>query len=132
MDRIILVGHGERSNKDKTIEDVAEEVHRMIHHECRETCVRTAYLQFNKPGVHEVIKECIHSGAKRIIIHPYFLGSGVHVTKNIPEIIKEMKTAYPEVAFIYTDPLGFHEKLAEVAIERIKAAADIKPRRERR
>jgi len=132
VDRIILVGHGERSNKDTTIEDVAEEVHRMIHGECGQPCVRTAYLQFKKPGVHEVIKDCIHSGAKRIIIHPYFLGSGVHVTKNIPEIIKEMKAAYPEVVFIYTKPLGFHKKLAEVALERIKTAADIKTRRERR
>ena len=132
MDIIIIIGHGERSNKDTTIEDVAKQVHRMIHPECTYNCVRTAYLQFTKPGVHDAIKDSILCGAKRIIIHPYFLSSGVHVTENIPEIIKEMKANYPEIEFIYTDPLGGHAKLAEVVLERIKAVTDIKPDQGRR
>jgi sirohydrochlorin ferrochelatase len=132
MDIIIIIGHGERSNKDTTIEDVAKQVHRMIHQECTYNCVRTAYLQFTKPGIQDAIKDSILSGAKRIIIHPYFLSNGVQVTKNIPEIIKEMEVTHPEIEFIYTDPLGGHAKLAEVVLERIKAVTDIKSDQERR
>ncbi|MBI5212106.1 MAG: precorrin-8X methylmutase [Nitrospirae bacterium] len=46
----------------------------------------------------------------------------MHVTKDIPEIIKEAEEQYPDREFIYTEPLGIHEKLVQVVVERIHAA----------
>lgn len=51
----------------------------------------------------------------------------MHVTKDIPEMIKEAKETYPDVEFIYTEPLGVHEKLVKVVIERISAATNQSP-----
>ena len=56
----------------------------------------------------------------------------MHVTKDIPEIIKEAKKMYPDVEFLYTEPLGIHEKLVQVIAERIKTARRSSARRHRK
>jgi precorrin-8X/cobalt-precorrin-8 methylmutase len=69
----------------------------------------------------------VNRGAKKIILHPFFLSSGMHVTKDIPGMIAEARGLYPDVKFIYTEPLGVHEKLAQIVMERISAADDLAP-----
>ncbi len=126
MEIILIVGHGSKKKETTGIERVEELLHNIIHPECKKKCVRVAYLQFGEPAIMEAIKNSVQNGAKKIIINPYFLHRGVHVTKNIPEVIKEAKNLYPNIEFIYTEPLGAHEKIAEVVLERIKAVTDLK------
>ena len=127
MESIILIGHGSPKKGANNIELTGRLLHSAIHPNCNNNCVKVAYLQFAEPGISDAIKECVESGAKRIIIHPYFLSSGMHVTKDIPEIIKEAEEMYPDREFIYTEPLGIHEKLVHVVMERIYAANGLLP-----
>ncbi len=122
MENIILIGHGSPKRSANNIELVGRLLHAAIHPDCENGCVRVAYLQFAEPDLRAAIKESVRDGARRIIIHPYFLSSGMHVTKDIPEIIKEAKDMYPDAEFIYTEPLGIHEKLVQVIAERILSA----------
>jgi precorrin-8X/cobalt-precorrin-8 methylmutase len=73
------------------------------------------------------LESCARDGAKKVMIHPYFLSSGMHVTADIPEIIKEAESKFPDVEFIYTEPLGIHSKMAELVLERINAASGLRP-----
>ena len=127
MESIILIGHGSPKKDANNIELTGRLLHSAIHPNCNNNCVKVAYLQFAEPEISDAIKECVESGAKRIIIHPYFLSSGMHVTKDIPEIIKEAEEMYPDREFIYTEPLGIHEKLVHVVMERIHAANGLLP-----
>ena len=120
MEIIIIVGHGSLEKEAGNIEFVADSLHRMIHGECRDNCVRAAYLQFLDPDLRGAIKAGVEDGAKKIIVHPYFLSSGVHVSKNIPEIVNDADKSYPDVEFVCTEHLGTHTKLVEVVLERIK------------
>ena len=121
MEKIILIGHGSPKKDANTIDVVGKMLHDMIHPGCDSDCVKGAYLQFSEPDIMTTIKECAGSGAKRITIHPYFLSSGMHVTKDIPEMIESARSLYPEIEFIYTEPLGVHEKLLHVIMDRIKS-----------
>ncbi len=127
MESIILIGHGSPKKDANNIETMGRLLHSMLHPDCSKGCVRVAYLQFAKPELPEMIKESVLDGAKKIIIHPYFLISGMHVTKDIPKMIKEAERIYPDVEFIYTEPLGIHEKLVQVIAERIKTAGGLLP-----
>lgn len=127
MENIILIGHGSPKREANNLEHIGRLLHSAIHPGCSKGCVKVAYLQFAEPGIADAIKECIHGGAKRIIIHPYFLSSGMHVTKDIPEIIRKAKDMYPDTEFVYTEPLGIHEKLVQVVLERIKEARCLRP-----
>src|SRR5512143_3110750 len=121
MEIILLIGHGSPRREANNIDLLGQLLHSAIHPECSERCVRVAYLQFAEPDIAEAMKDCVREGATKIIVHPFFLSAGMHVTKDIPEMIGEARKAYPEVEFIYTEPLGIHEKLIQVVMERINS-----------
>lgn len=127
MELILLAGHGSPRKEANNLHDIAKILHDMIHPQCCEECVRVAYLQFAKPDIMEAIESCVRDGANKVIVHPYFLSSGMHVTSDIPELIKDGKARYPDVEFVYTEPLGIHNKMAEVIFERLHAASGLKP-----
>jgi precorrin-8X/cobalt-precorrin-8 methylmutase len=127
MEIILIAGHGSPRKEANNLEHVASLLHNTIHPGCSNVCVRTAYLQFAKPDIMEAIKGCVRDGAKKIIIHPYFLSSGMHVTTDIPAILKEAAGTFPNVEFVYTEPLGVHNNMAQVVLERINSASGLKP-----
>jgi precorrin-8X/cobalt-precorrin-8 methylmutase len=121
MENIILIGHGSPRKEANNIDLIGRLLHCAIHPECGSECVKVAYLQFAAPDIMTTIKGCVEDGARKIILHPFFLSSGMHVTKDIPEMISEARGIYPGVEFVYTEPLGIHEKLVQVVIERIQS-----------
>lgn len=127
MENIILIGHGSPKREANNIELIGNLLHSALHPACNSNCVKAAYLQFAEPGITAAIQECVDSGATRIIISPYFLSSGLHVTKDIPGIISEARQMFPEIEFIYTEPLGIHEKMVHVLMERIHSANGLRP-----
>ncbi len=124
---ILLLGHGSPKKDANKLDHMAVMLHTMLHAGCTEDCVKVAYLQFAEPGIMDTIRDSVSRGAKKIVLHPFFLSAGLHVTKDIPEMIEEARGLYPEVTFIYTEPLGIHEKLAHIVMERISAAEQLAP-----
>ncbi|MGO9377584.1 MAG: precorrin-8X methylmutase [Dissulfurispiraceae bacterium] len=126
-ERIIIIGHGSPRKEANTIDSLAECLHAELHPGCSDHCVRGAYLQFSDPDIETVIEKSVAEGAGRIILHPFFLNAGMHVTKDIPKMIEGARQRYPGVDFIYTDPLGMHEKIVDVVKERISASCGYAP-----
>ena len=124
---ILLLGHGSPKKDANNLERVGAMLHGMLHAGCTEDCVKVAYLQFAEPGIMETIRAAVEQGAQKVILHPFFLSSGMHVTKDIPGLIDEARGLYPHVQFVYTEPLGVHEKLAQIVMERISAADSLAP-----
>ncbi|HIJ59675.1 MAG TPA: hypothetical protein HPP56_03560 [Nitrospirae bacterium] len=127
MEKIILVAHGSMRKEANNVVAICRILHNQIHQNCDKDCVEPAYLQFSKPHIKDVINNSIVKGAKKIIIHPFFLTSGNHVVEDIPHIIDEAKRQHPSVEFIYTEPLGIHDKLIQVILDRIHSADCMSP-----
>ncbi len=127
MESIILIGHGSPKKDANKLELMGKMLHSMLHAGCTGDCVKVAYLQFAEPDIMGAIEECARGGAKKIILHPFFLSAGMHVTKDIPGMIKEAEGLYPDVKFIYTEPIGIHEKLVQIVMERIDSADRLVP-----
>ncbi len=62
-------------------------------------------------------------GCERIVIIPFFLFSGNHVTRDIPRIIAEEKVKYPKVNFIFTRNLGEDARITDIVLDMVKEAA---------
>ncbi|MCX8070363.1 MAG: precorrin-8X methylmutase [Thermodesulfovibrionales bacterium] len=127
MEKIILVAHGSMRKEANNMDVICKLLHNSIHPNCLGDCVKAAYLQFSKPHIKETLTECIKEGANKIIIHPFFLTAGNHVTEDIPSIIDETKKKNPSLEIIYTEPLGIHEKLIQVILDRIRNADCLSP-----
>ena len=114
-DAILLLGHGSRLTE-------ANSALKQMAHLVREMgdvpLVEIAFLQFAKPDFFEGISTCVKKGAKKIIIHPYFLYKGRHFHEDIVEMIEDARRKYGKIEFILTEPLGVHENIAKVVLER--------------
>lgn len=117
MDAILLLGHGSRlTEANRGLKHMAHLVREMGDI----PLVEVAFLQFGRPDFFEGISNCISKGARKIIIHPYLLYEGRHFQEDIAEMIEEVEKKYSDVEFVLTEPLGVHENIAKVVLERSK------------
>jgi len=82
-----------------------------------------AALQFNHPTLEEAVESLAVGGVERIVIMPYFLFPGRHITEDIPQLVEKLKYSYPDKKFIVTNPLGLEENFIGHVAERIEEAA---------
>ena len=114
---VILLGHGSRAETGNTaLAEIASLVREM-----EAGGVIPAYLQFCSPSLTDAVRQAVEDGADRIIVVPYFLYSGNHVTQDIPEELGKLREENSHVEIIMTEHLGAHVKLAEIVVERIRA-----------
>ena len=63
---------------------------------------------------------CVAAGATEVTVHPYFLAPGRHSTSDIPRMVAEAAKNHPGVRVRVTAPLGLHEKICQVVLERVR------------
>ncbi|MBI5327802.1 MAG: precorrin-8X methylmutase [Deltaproteobacteria bacterium] len=117
MTAVLVLGHGSPVSKaNNTLLEIA----RAVKIKGGYDIVQPAFLQFEHPDFHEAVDILVKQGAMKIIVHPYFLYMGSHVTKDLPFEIETAKKKYPNLEIFLAPHLGYHEKLVDVAVERIE------------
>ncbi|MFT5048232.1 MAG: sirohydrochlorin ferrochelatase [Porticoccaceae bacterium] len=96
MKALLLVAHGSRRNQSNS--EVLILADKLKGH-CSEqyAIVHAAFLELAEPEIPEGIKHCVDHGATSIVVLPYFLNSGRHVTEDIPNIVNSTKRDYPNI-----------------------------------
>ncbi|MBI3754302.1 MAG: precorrin-8X methylmutase [Deltaproteobacteria bacterium] len=116
---VLILGHGSPVSKaNETLREIARGVKAKGGYDI----VQPAFLQFESPNFAEAVDILAEQGVQKIIVHPYFLYMGSHVTKDLPFEIATAKKKYPHLEIILAPHLGYHEKLVDVAVERIEDA----------
>ena len=72
----------------------------------------------SEPTISQAFDECVSMGASDIVVHPYFLAPGRHSTRDIPRMVEEAAATHPGVTYSVTEPLGLHDKIIEVILEK--------------
>lgn len=115
---LILVDHGSiLSSANDQLRSVAEIISQMNH---EFDIVRFAHMELSHPTIEESFDECVREGAQDITVHPYFLAPGRHSTHDIPKMVVEAARKHPGISFRVTKPLGIHEKIIDVVLERAR------------
>ncbi len=113
---VMLLGHGSKAPEaNETLRKVA----RALEARGGYGCVQSAFLQMEMPDFQAAADILVSRGFMDILVMPYFLYMGLHVTKDLPAEIEEAKKRHPGLQVSVTDNLGFHEKLVDITIERI-------------
>ncbi len=113
---ILLVDHGSRRPEaNRVVEALAE----ALQGRAPDRVVRVAHLELAEPDVGAGIDACVAAGADQIDVHPYFLGPGNHTSRDIPRLVEAAARRHPGVGVRISAPLGFHEKLVDIVLERI-------------
>ncbi len=113
---ILLIAHGSRqasANDDLLKLADAIKSRRPQQH------IAWAYLELAEPTIPQGVERCVAAGAKRVMMLPYFLSAGAHVTKDLERFREEFTQLYPQTEFILCAPLGLHPLLVEIVLERL-------------
>jgi sirohydrochlorin ferrochelatase len=114
---LLLIAHGSRrpeANAD--LERVAEGLRG------RHPLVEVAYLELAAPSIDEGGARCVEQGATRVVLLPYFLSPGKHVTEDLAAARDRLSERFPAVRFTLADPLGPHPLLLDILEERTREA----------
>ena len=114
---VIILGHGSMSkNADTAIRAVVDDMKRSGEF----TVVEHAFLQYVPPTPLEVIERCVVQNVDRVVIVPFFLQAGAHVTRDIPELIEKARKQHRNIEIMVTDYVGAHPLMAKVVEELVK------------
>jgi sirohydrochlorin ferrochelatase len=116
---ILLVDHGSRRAEANAL---LEEMARRIRAREPDRIVRIAHMELASPSIAEGVDACVGAGAQEIVVHPYLLGPGRHSSEDIPRRVREAAGRHPGVDVRVSEPLGVHEKLVDVILERVSEA----------
>lgn len=116
---VILVDHG---SKKAEANEQLDEVAKAFRQSTGAEIVETAHMELAAPTVAQAFASCIRQGAKRIVVHPYFLAPGRHSTVDIPRMAAEAARPHPEIPFCVSEPLGLDELLSGVILRRVQEA----------
>ncbi len=96
MKVMLLVAHGSRNAAaNAEIEALARRVKKLAGSEYDE--VVPAFLEFAEPAVQQGFARCVGLGASEIVVVPYFLAGGNHVTRDIPAEVACARAGHPHV-----------------------------------
>jgi sirohydrochlorin ferrochelatase len=84
--------------------------------------VEAAFLELAAPDLPEAVEKLIQRGATRIVVVPYFLTLGIHLQRDLPRIVDELRRIHTDVEFHVTEPLDGHPALVEILLERAAQA----------
>lgn len=112
---LLIIDHGSvQDEANRMLGGVAEMLRRIRPH----LIINIAHMELAHPTISEGIENCVLAGATEIMVHPYMLSPGRHATKDVPRMVRDSSKKYPQVKVEVTKPLGIHEKIGEVVLER--------------
>jgi sirohydrochlorin ferrochelatase len=79
-------------------------------------------MELAAPTIDEAIDACVADGAREIVVHPYFLAPGLHSTRDVPALARAAARKHRGVRVRISAPLGEHDLLVEIVLDRVGIA----------
>ncbi|MET8676229.1 sirohydrochlorin chelatase [Streptomyces sp. NPDC004647] len=117
---VLLVGRG------STDPDANAEVHkaaRLLWEGRGFAGVETAFVSLAAPDVPSGLDRCVKLGARRVVVLPYFLFTGI-----LPDRVRQQTegwaSAHPEIEVLSADVIGPTDELVDLVMERYREAVE--------
>ncbi len=124
MKSLLLVAHGSRreaSNQEvRTMTKILQKNNQQ-QEIANFAAIRCAFLELANPSIPEGIDQCIEAQTQTIIVMPYFLSAGRHVSVDIPEIVAKKQAEYPNKEIILASHLGAIEEIPDLILSSLQS-----------
>lgn len=115
---ILLLGRG---GSDPDANSDLYKISRLLWEKTNYKLVEPAFMGVTDPLVEEGIERCIKLGAKKVIILPYFLFTGILI-KRLEEMMTKFQGMHHDITFDLAGYFGFHPNLLSILQERVQEA----------
>jgi sirohydrochlorin ferrochelatase len=113
---VVLVDHGSRRDESNQL---LHEVARMLRERGPFAIVEPAHMELAEPSIGTAVGRCHQQGAQLVIVSPFFLLPGRHMTEDIPHLARAAAEAHSGMEYRVAPPLGTHPLLVEILLQRI-------------
>lgn len=114
---ILLFGHG------SSVDDANEGVHalaRQVQGAGPYRYVRAAFLESAQPDLNAAVAQAVEAGLQRVIVIPFFLTMGIHLRRDLPNLIAPLKTKYPHLEIEVGQSLEGHPIMPSIILGRVR------------
>ncbi|HIQ16144.1 MAG TPA: cobalamin biosynthesis protein CbiX [Leucothrix sp.] len=118
MKYLLIVAHGSRRMASN--DEVREVARRFDRQEHGFDKVATAFLELDDPSIPQGLLNAIEQGATDIVVLPYFLSAGRHVSEDIPAEVISVQKNYPNVMIKIAPYLGASDRIPEILLAQTK------------
>ena len=80
----------------------------------------TSFLDGGKPDLAGAVEDLVSRGADRILVVPYFLTVGLHLKRDLPDLIEKIRLDRADLPIEVTPPLDGHPGLGAILLDRAK------------
>jgi sirohydrochlorin cobaltochelatase len=115
---ILLIARG---GSDPNANGDFYKITRLLWEKLKVKYVESVFMGVTNPRVEEGIERCIKLGAKKIIMLPYFLFTGI-LMERMNGMCERFNEQYPDVEFEIAHYFGYHPCLKTVLLNRIEEA----------
>jgi sirohydrochlorin ferrochelatase len=116
MKALVLIAHGSRRKaSNQEVQNLADRLRHAATD--RFQLIETGFLELADPSIPEAIESCIASGATSVVVVPYFLAAGRHVTEDIPQIVEPVAQRHPQVTIQIAEHIGMSDAMTRLILE---------------
>jgi len=113
---LLLIAHGSRrAASNEEVKTVVERLRAASGD--RFASIEAAFLELAEPSIEAGLKLLAGRGARHIVVMPYFLAAGTHVSGDIPEILVSFRAAHPEIRLSLKPHIGSAEGMGRLILD---------------
>jgi sirohydrochlorin ferrochelatase len=114
---VVVFAHG---SSVESANEAVRVVARVISEDSAFPLVATCFLDGGKPDLPGAVEDLLAKGADRILVVPYFLTVGLHLKRDLPDLIEKIRAERKDLAIEVTPPLDGHPGLGAILRDRAK------------
>lgn len=117
MKGVLVIGHGSRAKGTK---EIFQKTIFELEKKLEDTIVEGCFMELSTPLIPETIDKMYNDGIREITVLPYFLFPGIHILKDIPEILRLKKEEHIGLEINMASPICYDDKLVDILKDRVE------------
>ena len=119
MKGVLVIAHGSRAKETET---TLEAILQYVRKKAPGAAVEPAFMEFSEKTIEKGVAALAAQNVSEIRIAPYFLFMGIHMKRDIPEMVAKCAAGYPDIRITMAEPFGVDERLADILVDRINGS----------
>ena len=122
MQALLLIAHGSRRQaSNEEVKALAKVLAKSP--KCDGKIVETAFMELAEPSIPLGVSARVQQGATCVVVLPYFLSAGRHVTVDIPAELEKARKIHPQVEIKIAPYLGCANEIGDILMSLSKRAS---------
>lgn len=105
---LVLFAHGAR---DPRWAEPFQRLQQIVQAQVPDVSVSLAFLELMAPHLPELVEQLARQGCSDVTVVPVFFGQGGHVLRDLPAMIQQLRTEYPQLSLKTAQAVGENEEV---------------------